>query len=103
LALQRAGAWYALRYEDLVAQPAQTLQEVLAFVGLPPHLVDSALQAYAQDAQEGTVVSREALRGRARRELTEQEKEQVRAVVRRYRFAGPDRCVPAQIATSAAI
>jgi hypothetical protein len=51
LALQRAGAWYALRYEDLVAQPAQTLQEVLAFVGLPPHLVDSALQAYAQDAQ----------------------------------------------------
>jgi hypothetical protein len=103
LAQQRAGAWYALRYEDLVAQPAQTLQEVLAFVGLPPHLVDSALQAYAQDAQEGTGLSRAALRGRARRELTEQEKEQVREVVQRYFLAGPDRSIPAQIASSATI
>ena len=103
LILQRDLPWHALRYEDLVAQPTQTLREVLAFVGLPARLVDSALQAYAQDAQDGSGLSREALRGRTRRALTEQEKEQVRAVVRRYPLSGLGASVSPPMAASATL
>lgn len=100
---QRDPSWHALRYEDLVAQPAQTLGAALAFVGLPAHLVGRALQAYARDAQEGSVLSREALRSRARRALTDQEKEHVREVVRCYLVSGPDCSIPPQIVASATL
>lgn len=53
-----------VRYEELTAQPEQTLEAVLRYCNLPAAGVNRALQAFERDAQAGTLLARDdAARG----------------------------------------
>jgi hypothetical protein len=52
-------AMLPVRYEDLVARPRETMEMILAYLGLPASRVDVALRAFERDSQAGSPLARE--------------------------------------------
>ncbi|HEX6507595.1 MAG TPA: sulfotransferase [Chloroflexota bacterium] len=52
-------AMLPVRYEDLVARPQETMEMILAYLGLPASRVDVALRAFERDSQAGSPLARE--------------------------------------------
>lgn len=70
LTLHRSGVGLrAVRYEDLVERPRELFQEICRAMGIALADVGRADLAFAEDAQAGSNVSRENLRGKSLREL----------------------------------
>jgi hypothetical protein len=58
LTLHRAGVpFLTVRYEDIKAQPRQTLLDMLAYCGLRIEDFDRAYDTFSADSQEGTLLS----------------------------------------------
>jgi hypothetical protein len=61
--LQKSGMpGLAVRYEDVNAAPDETLENILAYCGLPVTSMEAASQVLEKDSQAGSGMSREALR-----------------------------------------
>ncbi|HEX6507559.1 MAG TPA: sulfotransferase domain-containing protein [Chloroflexota bacterium] len=79
-----------VRYEDMVAHPHETIGSVFHHVGLPGESVSAGVRTFERDSQEGTLLSRDAIRTRAGEAITEREWDRVRAVVERYPLSCSD-------------
>lgn len=89
--MHRAGIpMLAIRYEDMVARPTQTLRTVFAYLGVRDDTVDAAVQAFNKDSQEGSIISRDAVSSQGAIGIDEQQWDQVRDVLRRYPFSPED-------------
>jgi hypothetical protein len=75
---------HAIRYEALAQEPQRVLGDVFQHVGLPASAVGAAAAALSRDAQEGTVLAREAVGRQEETLITERQWAQVRALCARY-------------------
>ncbi|CAA9276457.1 MAG: hypothetical protein AVDCRST_MAG41-3265 [uncultured Corynebacteriales bacterium] len=80
--LREAGVpMLAVRYEELVAAPAETVLRILDWCELPTDGVDAVLATFATDSQEGTNLSRSARAAAPVAGLTADDLAQLRAVL----------------------
>ncbi|MFT7641198.1 MAG: hypothetical protein ACI9G1_002944 [Pirellulaceae bacterium] len=73
--------FFAVRYDDLVQQPKQTMEQILDRCQLPIEKSGELLDALDRDSQEGSVVSRS---GRKKWELRSKDRDVIREVLSRH-------------------
>jgi hypothetical protein len=96
-------ALHAIRYEDLIREPAAIMGVAFANLGLPEGAVDAATRAFVTDSQEGTDLSRAAVGQRDWAGIQEDEWAHVRALRDRYLTADPVSADLSHLASSAAV
>jgi hypothetical protein len=73
--------FFAVRYDDLIQQPQQTMEQILHRCQLPVDRSSVLLDALNRDSQEGSVVSRS---GRRKWELQSKDRDVIREVLSRH-------------------
>ncbi len=74
----------AVRYEDIKAQPKETLAAVFDYCGLPLASLDSAYGAFSKDSQEGTILSRLNRDQHKVEPISEAQYDEMRAIIREF-------------------
>jgi hypothetical protein len=74
----------AVRYETLVASPLPALRAVFEYCGLPVEAAEIAEEAFAEDSQKGTPLSRDRVAHGSRTELAPELLAQLREVIHEH-------------------
>ena len=73
----------AVQYETMVADPDTALRAIFEYCGLPAGRVDVAKEAFGEDSQKGTPISRDRVRAQ-QRNLPQKYLDEVREVLREH-------------------
>ena len=84
----------AIKYEDLIQNPAKSLEIIFRHCGLDIASVSNALKAFEQDSQRNSILSRTSLSKHTAGELTDEDKVRTDAICDHYGLPRiPEPCV----------
>lgn len=84
----------AIRYEDLKANPQETIQTIMEYTGLSPDNMAAVYQVFEQDSQAGSAISQENMR-QNKFELTDAHKSDLAQALQAHPFIkSPDFVIP---------
>ena len=74
----------AVRYEDLIAEPQQVIEALLAYSGFSAALASHTLHVFNKDSQAGSSLGKQAIKDRSAKELSPKQVQQIQHYLKKH-------------------